>query len=74
MEEQPDKKKLLHTLLTGEGVLFLFAGFVLTAKPYFSDITFIDEDTDLYLGYALVLVGTINIFIANKFFNNKDVL
>lgn len=71
MDDAPDKKQLLHQVLKTEGMLFIAGGSFLATKHYFSEITIIDIDTDFYLGCGLILVGFINIFIANKFFGYK---
>ena len=73
MSDQPDKKALLHKVLKFEGIAFVLIGFLFSTKSYFSDFILIDADTDLYLGYGLVLVGFVNFFIANKFFGQDSV-
>ena len=71
MSDQPDTRELLHKLLKLEGIIFFFAGIALVLKPYVSEFTLIDADTDLYLGYGLTLFGFINFFIANRFFGRE---
>jgi len=73
MSGEIEKKKLLNKVLTYEGFVMFLVGLFFAIKPHFSDFIFIDSDIDLYLGYALILTGFINIFIANKFFNYKKV-
>ncbi len=63
-----DKKEMLGKILKLEAFLFAVGGFFFSTKQYFSDLVLLNPNTDLYLGYALIIVGLINIIIANKFF------
>lgn len=70
-EATPDKKQMLSQFLKLEAFFFIFGGVFLSTKSYFSEIIMLDVQTDMYLGYGLIFVGFINIFIANKFFGTK---
>lgn len=70
-EAGADKKRMIHTLLKFEAFILAVAGFFLSTKQFFSEIVFIDTNTDLYIGYGLIIVGFINIIIANKFFGSE---
>jgi response regulator of citrate/malate metabolism len=42
-------------------------GTFLVTKGYFSDIIFIDSDTDMMLGASLIFVGIIDYFVVPVF-------
>ena len=71
MDQQIEKKKLLNMILTYEGFALFLGGLFFATKARYSDFVFIDVDIDTYMGYALMITGFINIFVANKFFNYK---
>ena len=70
MVRDEEKRALLAKLLKIEGVVLFAVGMAFVLKSYFTDWTLTDTDTDMIIGYALVLVGFINFFIATRFFGN----
>jgi len=71
MSDKAEQKRLIGGILRIEGFALFFGGLFLATKPYYTDVIFFDADMDLNIGYALTLIGFINIFIANKFFKRE---
>lgn len=68
MSDQPDKKVLIGKILTIEGLLLLLGGIFLSVKKYFLDFTLVDAEMDTAIGSIIIVLGFVNVFIANKFF------
>lgn len=71
----PQKKQhnaaVLKKFLKVEGVAFIFAGAFLSLKKHFTDLVFLDAESDFYLGVALIFVGIANFIIVEKFFSTE---
>lgn len=57
----------LILLLRYVAAIFVSVGTFLVTKGYFSDIIFIDSDTDMMLGVSLIFVGIIDYFVVPVF-------
>jgi len=68
MSGDGEPKRLIGSILRVEGWGLFLGGLFLATKPYYTDFELLDAEMDLNIGYALILIGFINIFIANKFF------
>lgn len=71
MSDKSEQKRMIGGILRVEGFALFFGGLFLATKPYYSEIVFLDAEMDLNIGYALILIGFINVFIANKFFKRE---